>query len=257
MEWFIDLSSVWQALFASLFTCLMTAAGASLVFFSKKINEKFLTAMTGGAAGIMIAASFFSLLLPAIECESQLPVYIVVTVGFLLGGGFIAIGDLLLGRAKKGDGAQGGKSALLYVAVTLHNIPEGMAVGVAFASVAAGDAAGAVSALMLAVGIGIQNFPEGACVAYPLRAGGMSSKKAVFLSFLSGMVEIFAAVCGAVAAEGAAGLMPWTLSFSAGAMIAVVCSELIPDCFEKHKRIASAGVVLGFALMMVLDLALG
>ena len=257
MEWFTGLDSVWQALLASLFTCLMTALGASLVFFSKKINEKFLTGMIGGAAGIMIAASFFSLLLPAIEYESALPSWLVVTVGFLLGGGFIVCGDVVLSKVKKTKSAAGHKSALLYTAVTLHNIPEGMAVGVAFASAATGEGTLAVAAAMLAAGIGIQNFPEGACVAYPLKAQGFSTGKAFFLSVLSGMVEMVAAVFGALAAEKAAGLMPWTLSFSAGAMIAVVCSELIPDCFEKHKIVASAGVVLGFALMMILDLALG
>ena len=256
MEWFTELSGVWQALLASGFTCLMTALGASLIFFSAKINEKVLTAMVSGAAGIMIAASFFSLLLPAIECESPLPVWAVVTVGFLLGGGFIVCGDVILSRAVFRTDTAGHRSALLYTAVTLHNIPEGMAVGVAFGA-GMGDAAGAVAAWMLAVGIGIQNFPEGACVAYPLKARGFSAAKSFFLSVVSGMVEMVAAVFGALAAEKAVGLMPWALSFSAGAMIAVVCSELIPDCFEKHKLVATAGVVLGFSLMMILDLALG
>ncbi|MBP5243024.1 MAG: ZIP family metal transporter [Clostridia bacterium] len=258
MQWFFGLDSVMQALIASLFTYAMTALGASLVFFSKKINERFLTAMTGAAAGIMIAAAFFSLLLPALEYDkSALPVFAVVTLGFLLGGAFIVGSDLFLTKINALSQESRKKSALLYSAVTLHNIPEGMAVGVAFASVAAGDVAGVVSALMLAIGIGVQNFPEGVCVAYPLKTQGYGAFKSFFLSQASGIVEIPAAVFGALAVGVATGLMPWTLSFSAGATIAVVCSELIPECFEKHKITANAGVIFGFALMMLLDVALG
>ena len=250
------------------FTFLMTALGASLVFLLRRRSNPLLQRVfLGFAAGVMIAASVWSLLIPAIE-EAEAA----GGVGWLPAAGGFVLGILLMlgldgllphlhSGAAQAEGLPSSfrRTTLLVLAVTLHNIPEGMAVGLTFARAAQhnGDAGLIAAAGALALGIGIQNFPEGACVAYPLRAGGMSSKKAFFLSFLSGMVEIFAAVCGAVAAEGAAGLMPWTLSFSAGAMIAVVCSELIPDCFEKHKRIASAGVVLGFALMMVLDLALG
>lgn len=257
MQWFLSQNSALQAFLASLFTWFMTAAGASFIFISKRINKKFLTAMMGAAAGIMIAASFFSLLLPAIECESDLPACLVVTVGFLLGGAFIVGSDLLLNKVNKYEDESSRKTALLYSAVTLHNVPEGMAVGVAFASVAAGDTAGCISAMMLALGIGVQNFPEGVCVAYPLKARGYSNFRCFFFSQASGMVEIPAAVFGALAAVVAAGVMPWTLSFSAGAMIAVVCSELIPDCFRDNKLIASAGVVLGFAVMMLLAVALG
>ncbi|MBQ9081699.1 MAG: ZIP family metal transporter [Clostridia bacterium] len=257
MQWFFSLNSVLQAFIASIFTYFMTALGASLIFFSKKVNGRFLTAMMGGAAGIMIAASFFSLLLPAIEYNTPIPTYIVVTTGFLLGGAFIVGSDLFLNKINSLQGGAGRKSALLYSAVTLHNLPEGMAVGVAFASVAAGDTAGVVSALMLALGIGIQNFPEGVCVAYPLKALGYGNLKAFFFAQASGIVEILGAVLGAVAVGFIRGLMPWTLSFSAGAMIAVVCSELIPDCFEQNKITASFGIILGFAVMMLLDLALG
>lgn len=234
----------------------MTALGASLVFFSGKVSGRFLTAMTGGAAGIMIAASFFSLLLPAMEYQTAIPSYIVITIGFLLGGGFIVGSNYLLTKTSCAKEENRRKSALLYAAVTLHNIPEGMAVGVAFGA-AAGAPVAAVSALMLAVGIGIQNFPEGVCVAYPLKSRGYSNFKAFFFSQASGAVEIPAAVFGAWAAYIATGIMPWTLSFSAGAMIAVVCSELIPDCFGEHKGIATAGVILGFAVMMILDISLG
>ncbi|MBO7736410.1 MAG: ZIP family metal transporter [Clostridia bacterium] len=257
MQWFFAQNSVLQAFLASLFTYFMTALGAGLIFFSKRISGRFLTVMMSAAAGIMIAASFFSLLLPAIEYEYPMPIYTVVTVGFLLGGIFIVGSDLLLNKAQIFKQEGGRKGALLYAAITLHNIPEGMAVGVAFASVAAGNSVGVVSAMMLALGIGIQNFPEGVCVAYPLKAQGYSTVQCCLCAQASGMVEVFAAVFGAVAVSFSNRLMPWTLSFSAGAMIAVVCSELIPDCFERHKITASAGVIAGFALMMLLDLALG
>lgn len=253
MQWFVGLNGVLQAFLASLFTWFMTALGASLVLFSGKVNGRFLAATIGGAAGIMIAASFFSLLLPAMEYQTAMPVYIAITIGFLLGGGFIAASGFLLSKT---SGASRRKSTLLYGAVTLHNIPEGMAIGVAFGA-AGGVPAAVVSALMLAVGIGIQNFPEGVCVAYPLKAGGCGNFKSFFLSQASGGVEIPAAAFGAWAAYIAAGIMPWALSFSAGAMIAVVCSELLPDCFGEHKLIATAGVILGFALMMFLDISLG
>lgn len=257
MQWFLSLGTAWQALLASLFMYAMTTLGASFVFFSKKINQTFLTALTGAAAGIMIAASFFSLLLPAIEYESGLPPYVTATVGFLLGGAFIVCSDLALSRAQIGFKSLGDKkNALLYLAVTLHNIPEGMAVGIAFAQGAGAEGA-TLSALFLAVGIAIQNFPEGMCVAFPLRAKGISPMRSFLFSQGSGAVEIPACVLGAVAASAVAGLMPWALSFSAGAMIAVVCSELIPECFSDNKTVASAGVIVGFCLMMVLDVALG
>lgn len=256
MQWFLDLNEVTQALLGSLFTYTMTALGAALVFFSGKLNAKFLALTTGIAAGIMLAAAFFSLLLPALEAETALPVWFVVTLSFFLGGGFITATGIALAQTGKSLAADRRKCALLFSAVTLHNIPEGMAVGVAFGA-AAGASGGVVSALLLTLGIGIQNFPEGTCVAYPLKAIGYSNFRCFFLSQASGAVEIVAAILGAVCASVAAGLMPWMLSFSAGAMICVVCSELLPDCFEENKTLASLGVLFGFCLMMVLDLALG
>ena len=256
MQWFLSLGATWQALIASLLMYAMTALGASFVFFSKKINQSVITALTGGAAGIMIGASFFSLILPAMEYENALPAYVTVPVGILLGGAFVILCDFLLSRKKFNFCGLGDKkNALLFFAVTLHNIPEGLAVGVAFA--AAGVEGAALSALFLAVGIAIQNFPEGMCVAFPLRAKGMSPLKSFLFSQGSGAVEIPACVIGAVAATFVAGLMPWALTFSAGAMLAVVCSELIPECFAGNKTVASAGIVVGFCLMTVLDLALG
>ena len=257
MQWFITASPLLQALIASLFMCAMTTLGALFVFFSKKLNDSFLTVLTGAAAGIMIAASFFSLLLPAVEYETFLPSFLTVTLGFLLGGAFIVGSDCALSRSKRFRAhTKGNKCALLYLAVTLHNIPEGMAVGVAFAQCAGVEGA-VLSALFLAVGIAVQNFPEGTCVAFPLRAGGMSPRKCFLFSAGSGLIEIPACVLGALAATFIVGLMPWALSFSAGAMIAVVCSELIPECFAGNKTLASAGVVAGFCAMMILDLALG
>ena len=257
MQWFVSLSPVLQALLLSLVMCALTTLGALFVFFSKKINDHVLTVLTGAAAGIMIAASFFSLLMPAIEYEGALPNYLTVTLGFLLGGAFIVLSDFALSRTKRlfhRDGDR--KSALLYLAVTLHNVPEGMAVGVAFAQ-CAGVQGAVLSAVFLAVGIAVQNFPEGMCVAFPLRARGMSPLKSFLFSQGSGAVEIPACVLGAVAATFIVGLMPWALSFSAGAMVAVVCSELIPECFSGNKTLASAGVIGGFCLMMILDVALG
>lgn len=257
MQWFCSLDTALQALLASLFMYAMTTLGASFVFFSGRIGKNFLTALTGAAAGIMIAASFFSLLLPALEYDTPLPDGLAVTIAFFLGGAFIVLSDLALSRAQFRFTAIGdSKSALLYFAVTLHNIPEGMAVGVAFAQ-AAGAEGAAVSALLLTFGIGVQNFPEGMCVAFPLRQKGLSPVRSFLFSQGSGAVEIPACVLGAVAAAAIAGLMPWALAFSAGAMIAVVCSELIPECFSGNKTVASAGVVLGFCLMMILDVAFG
>ncbi len=254
MQWFFGLSAWQQAIFASLMLYTATALGASLVFFSKKFGGVALTLLTGVSAGIMIAASFFSLLLPALEYESALPPYLTVTLGFLLGGGLLILADLFL--TKRAGGRMGKQCGLLYLAVTLHNIPEGMAVGVAIAA-AAGSEGALVSALLFAFGIAVQNFPEGACVAFPLRAGGMTRTKSFLLSQGSGAVEIPACILGAVAATFIAGLLPWALSFSAGAMIAVVCSELIPECFSGNKTVASVGVLLGFCVMMILDVALG
>lgn len=256
MQWFLSLFPWEQAIFASLMLFALTTLGAAFVFFSRGVKPFLLTLMNGAAAGIMIAASFFSLLLPALGYESALPSAVTVTLGFFLGGMFIIGSDLLLSKRKKPSTKFGDeKNALLFLAVTMHNIPEGMAVGVAFA-VAGGEHA-VLSAFLLALGIGIQNFPEGLCVAFPLRAKGMRPWKSFLFSQGSGAVEIPACVLGAVAATFIVGLMPWALAFSAGAMIAVVCSELIPECFEKNKTLASIGVILGFCVMMLLDVALG
>lgn len=254
MEWFIDLNGVWQAFLCSLFTWGMTALGAATVFFSGKSSGRFLPAVTGAAAGIMISASFFSLLLPAIRSDGTAP-WLAATVGFILGGAFILGSDLFFAKLFGGKEESKRKGALLYAAVTAHNIPEGMAFGVAFGA-ALGTRSAVFSALALAVGIGIQNFPEGICVAYPLKTQGCGNFKAFFFSQASGAAEIPAAIFGAAAAYFARAILPWTLSFAAGCMIAVVCSELIPDCFRERKTLPALGVIFGFALMMFLDLFL-
>ena len=251
MNFLENLSPAWQALIASLFTCLMTTTGAFIIFFSDKPKKWFSVIAESSAAGIMLAASFFSLLTPAFEYPAKLPAYVTVTLGFCIGGAFIVLTDRLLSRSERSEAKGNRKSRLLYAAVTLHNVPEGMAVGVAFAGGAF------LPAVMLAFGIGIQNIPEGLCVACPLRAGGMSRKKSFFLSSLSGAVEIPAAVLGAIAATFIGSLMPWALSFAAGAMVAVTAAELIPDSFSENKPLALCGLILGFALMMFLDTALG
>lgn len=258
MEQFLALPVWAQALAATLFTYLMTAAGASLVFFTKRGGKKFLTAASGLAAGIMIAASFFSLLLPALEqagASGRASAALVLTVGFLAGGAFIMLSDVLLSRMAVFKGRNKG-GALMCAAMTLHNIPEGFAVGVAFGSLAGAQGA-LISAVMLAVGIGIQNFPEGLCVAMPLRRGGMRAGRAFFVGQASGFAEVPAGVLGALAVGFVSALLPWALAFSAGAMIAVVCSELIPESFSENKFLASLGVVAGFTLMMFLDIFLG
>lgn len=269
LQSFADLSPVLQALCGTLFTYTLTACGAALVFFFKSINRKVLDAMLGFAAGVMIAATFWSLLAPAIELsEGQaLPSWVPAVGGFLLGGIFLRLVDYVLPHLHAGlsvDQAEGVKTPwrrtlLLVLAITLHNIPEGLAVGVAFGAVAANfPAASLAGAIALAVGIGIQNFPEGAAVAVPLRREGFTRAKAFFYGQLSGVVEPIAGVLGAFAVVVARPILPWALAFAAGAMIFVVAEEVIPEAQrEGNHDIATMGVMVGFAVMMLLDVALG
>lgn len=257
MEWFYNLYGWQQALIATTFTWALTALGALPVFFCKSVSKNAFSLMMSSAAGIMLASTFFSLLMPAME-SAQNYAFLILTCGFVLGGLLIILTDIVSGKLNLfADNAKKKRCAIMCVAVTMHNIPEGLAIGVAFGALAAGGSVGAVSAVMLAVGIGIQNFPEGMCVAFPLRANGMSRCKSFFIGQLSGVVEIVAGVVGALAVTFIEGILPWALSFSAGAMIAVVCSELIPECFQGGKLKATFGVVFGFALMMILDIAFG
>ena len=262
INWFLALSPVSQGLLATLFTYFVTALGAGLVFFFKSINQKALDLMMGFAAGVMIAASFWSLLAPAIELSTDLGgnAWLTSAVGFMLGGVFIIGSDLLLSRAAliQSNGTALKRSILLTSAVTLHNIPEGLAIGVAFGCAAIGvEGASVQTAIMLAIGIGLQNFPEGVCIAMPLRRDGATRLKSFLIGQASGVVEPIAGVLGVLFALTMRGALPLVLSFSAGAMIAVVCSELIPESFKDNKTLAAFGVLFGFAIMMVLDVALG
>ncbi len=269
IEYFLSLHPVYQALLATLFTWFMTAAGAGLVFFFKTINRSMLDAMLGFAAGVMIAASYWSLLAPAIEMSegSSLPSWVPATSGFLLGGAALWSIDKLLPHLHPGfptEEAEGvstswRRSVLLVLAITIHNIPEGLAVGVAFGALAADMPAASIGgAIALAVGIGIQNFPEGAAVSVPLRREGFSRLKSFWYGQLSGVVEPIAGVMGAVAVIFMKPVLPYALAFAAGATIYVVVEELIPESqAEKHTDVATVGAMLGFAVMMTLDVALG
>lgn len=269
IEWFENLQPTWQALLATCFTWFLTALGASVVFFFRSVNKRVLDSMLGFAAGVMIAASYWSLLAPAIEMaeDSSLPSWVPATVGFLLGGAFLYAVDKVLPHLHLGyptEEAEGlhttwRRSVLLVLAITLHNFPEGLAVGVAFGALAAGlPSASLAAAVALALGIGIQNFPEGTAVSVPLRREGMSRLKSFWYGQLSGVVEPVAGVLGAVAVVIVEPMLPYALAFAAGAMIFVVVEELIPESqLDTDTNIATAGALLGFATMMTLDVALG
>lgn len=268
-EWFATLNPILQALLGTLFTWGVTALGSSTVFFFKNINRKLLDLMLGFAAGVMIAASYWSLLAPSIEmsAEGPLPEWLPPAIGFLLGGGFLWVVDKILPHLHLGfpmEEAEGIKtswkrSVLLVLAITLHNIPEGLAVGVAFGAVAAGlPSASLAGAIVLAIGIGLQNFPEGAAVSIPLRREGMSRLRSFMYGQISGLVEPIAGVLGALAVLVMRPLLPYALAFAAGAMVYVVVEELVPESqLEKNTHIATFGTMVGFTVMMILDVALG
>ncbi len=262
-------SPIVQALFATLFTWGVTALGAAFVFINKTVSRKLMVSMLGFAAGVMIAASFFSLLLPAIEMSEAAgtPGWLPAVVGFLVGGFFLWGVDKILPHLHPGlrtDQAEGVKthwqrSVLLVLSITLHNIPEGLAVGVAFGAVAAGiPSANLAGAVALALGIGLQNFPEGMAVSMPLRGEGLSRRRAFLMGQASGLVEPIGGVLGALAVLLVQPLLPYALSFAAGAMIYVVVEELIPESQRGESTdIATLGAMAGFALMTFLDVALG
>lgn len=260
------------ALLATLGTWFVTALGAATVVFFSTPNPKILNLMLGFASGVMIAASFWSLLQPAIErAEGMdgLPAYFVATIGFLLGAGFMWASDKIVTRATgRANNTTGQKSEklnriiLLVLSITLHNIPEGLAVGVAFGALAGKGytTEALLGAVSVAIGIGLQNFPEGAAVSLPLRREGYSRKKSFFLGQSSGMVEPIAGVLGAVLVVYVEPILPYALAFAAGSMILVAVHELIPEC-QQNKEVqpynATLGIVLGFASMMLLDVMLG
>ncbi len=261
---------VLMALAATLFTWFVTALGAATVVFFKTPNPKVLNIMLGFAAGVMIAASFWSLLQPAIEraqVVTNIPPYIVATVGFLSGALFIWGSDKAVTAARKrannfdNQSNKFNRILMLVLSITLHNIPEGLAVGVAFGALKNGYSKEALlGAVLIAFGIGLQNFPEGAAVSLPLRREGVSAKRSFILGQASGMVEPVAGVLGAVLVVFVEPILPIALSFAAGAMVLVAVHELIPECQqsrETHPYFSTMGIVSGFALMMLLDVMLG
>ncbi len=270
VDFILQFNPVTQALFATLFTWALTAAGAALVFLTNDIKPKMMDGMLGFAAGVMIAASFWSLLAPGIEMAEGLGhiPWLTAAIGFLGGGIFMRLTDKFLPHLHLGydmSESEGVKtswqrSTLLVLAITLHNIPEGLAVGVAFGAVAADLPSATIGgAIALAIGIGIQNFPEGAAVSMPLRREGMSKWKSFMMGQGSGMVEPIAGVFGAFFVMKMQNILPYALCFAAGAMIFVVVEELIPESQRDHKNIdfVTMATMVGFSVMMILDVALG
>ena len=264
MSQILSLNPIIQAGIATIFTWSITAIGASLVYFFKKINKNLMDGMLGFAAGVMIAASFFSLIAPAITMAENLNMtpWLITFLGFFSGGLLLFIGDKIydLYECKKGNKQTGIKRCFMLVSsITLHNIPEGMAVGVAFGSVIYGlDGATLAAAWTLALGIGLQNFPEGTAVSMPLRREGFSRNKSFFLGQLSGIVEPIAGIIGALLVIKIQILLPFLLSFAAGAMIYVVVEELIPESQTNHKKeLMALFTFICFSILMILDIALG
>ena len=268
-NYFLSLSPIFQALIATTFTWGVTALGAAGVFVFKTISQKIMNAMLGFAAGVMMAASFWSLLSPSITLSEELGLipWVPPAIGFLSGGLFLWLVDKLLPHlhiGEKKDQAEGirtnwKKTVLLFLAITLHNIPEGLAIGVAFGAVAH-DIPGAslAGAIALAFGIGIQNFPEGFAVSMPFRREGLTKMRSFMYGQASALVEPFAAVLGALAVVYLRPMLPYALAFAAGAMIYVTVEEIIPEAQRNESSdIATTGVMIGFTIMMILDVALG
>lgn len=272
MDWFESLGPIAQAALSGGFTWAVTALGAAVVFLRRHPPDALLDAMLGFAAGVMLSASFWSLLLPAVEmAELQGQAgWFAASVGFLLGAGALRVADHFLPHLHphlpmaeaEGVKTTWERTTLLVLAITLHNIPEGLAVGVAFGAAALGPeiAAGATlsGAIALAIGIGLQNFPEGIAVAMPLRRDGASAGKSFWYGQLSAAVEPAAAIIGAAAILLVQPILPYALAFAAGAMVYVVVEELIPEAQQGGRAdLATVSTVIGFTVMMILDVALG
>ena len=271
-EWFFELNPIFQALIGGLFTWGMTSIGAGVVFFTKTVSQRVLDSMLGFAAGVMIAASVWSLIIPAIEMTEAMGGigWIPAAAGFLVGGLFLRVCDAYLPHLHiglpvteaEGVGTSWRRSTLLVLAITLHNIPEGLAIGVLFGGAAAGiDPTGTATiagAIALAIGIGIQNLPEGTAVSVPLRRDGLGRGKSFYYGQLSGAVEPVFCVVGAFAVIYVQPILPFALAFAAGAMIYVVVEELIPESqHHGNTDLATLGTMVGFVIMMTLDVALG
>lgn len=269
IDWFSTIDPVWGALIATTFTWLVTAAGAAVVFFFKDLSRKWLDGMLGFTGGVMIAASFWSLLAPSIEMSERMGMikWLPPAVGFAMGALFLYALDKFVPHLhinfdpslKEGPDVGLRRSTLLILAITLHNIPEGLAVGVLFGGVAAGiPEASIAGAVTLAIGIGLQNFPEGIAVSMPLRRLGVSRWRSFYYGQLSAIVEPIAGVFGALAVLWMQPILPYALAFAAGAMIYVVVEEVIPETQQdRNTDIATLGFIGGFIVMMVLDVALG
>ena len=264
LTWFLHISPVWQALIAGIFTWSVTLFGAAIVFFFKKVNKSIMDALLGFSAGVMVAASFWSLLNPAIDMANELNMksWLVVFIGFFTGGLLLFLGDkfyTLFSKKKAIKTDKKKRCMMLIFSIVLHNIPEGLVVGFAFGAAAYGFSGSTIaSAITLAVGIGLQNFPEGSAVSLPLRREGVSRGKAFFYGQLSGIVEPIAAVIGAILVLKIQVLLPFMLSFAAGAMIYVVVEELIPESQSNtRKDLMALFTLIGFSVMMILDVALG
>ena len=263
MDIFLKMNVIAQAFIAATFTFLITALGSAIVFCFKKVNKNISDIILGISAGIMLAASYFSLLSPAIESAKTLSNYavLVVSIGFFLGGLLLFSTDKIFSKLmqKKKKKENSKKIFLLVSSITIHNIPEGLSIGVAFGSVFYGlPGATTLAALGLALGIGLQNFPEGCAVSLPLRQAGMSRTKAFLIGALSGLVEPIAAIIGAILVLKVQFIMPVLLSFAAGAMIYVIVEELIPESQQNsNQNIVTLYTLVGFIIMMILDVALG
>lgn len=265
MNWFVNFNPIIQALIATIFTWTITALGALIVCFFKEVNRKVLDTILGFSAGVMIAASFWSLISPALDLSNELGYieWLLPSLGFISGGLFVLLSDKLLDKVLKNkkyikNTSSVKRSILLISAITIHNIPEGMAVGVAFGGIASGiPGMTLIGAIMLAIGIGIQNFPEGAAVALPLRREGFSRFKSFMFGQASAIVEPISAVIGVILVLAIRNILPFLLSFAAGAMIVVAARELLPESIKENKNLSTIGLICGFVIMMILDVALG
>ena len=261
MSYFYNLNPIIQTIIAATFTWSITALGAALVFIFKKPNKTMMDAMLGFAGGVMIAASFWSLLSPSIDMAESLNMipWLVAFVGFFAGGVLLFIGDKIFDVCSKQSNNKYKRITMLISSITLHNIPEGLVVGVAFGSIAYGlEGSTILSACLLALGIGLQNFPEGTAVSVPLRREGMSRTKSFIIGSLSGIVEPISGVIGAILVTKIRTILPFLLAFAAGAMIYVVVEEIVPESqTNKRKDLMALFTLIGFSIMMILDVALG
>lgn len=265
IDFFINQNCIIQALIATLFTFLVTCVGASFVFFFKKINKNVMDAMLGFSGGVMVAASFWSLLSPAIELANELKItaWLIVAIGFMSGGLLLFIGDkvfdIIVKKKLKDNKNSLKRSLMLISSITIHNIPEGLVIGVAFGSIIYNlEGVTILSSCLLALGIGLQNFPEGTAVSLPLRREGFSRLKSFTLGGLSAIVEPISGVIGAILALKIKSILPFLLAFAAGAMIYAVVVEIIPESqTNKKKNLMALFTLIGFCIMMILDVALG